>query len=114
MRKLIGAVVALTLMPSTAWAEWLLEVTDLATLEVRMFSPPVDTHYNVPMSLGGWRCVVDPDSKREVTLKPMTCTLGDANVDVSAARATNGTEVIRLYTSGKKGFALVLSWKSDR
>jgi hypothetical protein len=102
-------------VPSIAFASWRLEVTDMETKEVRKFALPANSEFVVPMSLGGWNCVVGPESKyRGVKLLNMVCMFGDAVVAVSAGNGPNGEELVRLYRQKMAGFLLVLSWKSGR
>ena len=105
--------IALLTMPSVAFGEWRIEVTNKISHEVRTFNPPVDAIFSIPMPLGGWRCATGPESTRgQHKLLSMTCLLGSAEVSVSAANAENGESLVVIGSKNGR-FMVITKWKSD-
>lgn len=81
MRKLIGAVVALALMPSTAWAGWEIEVKDLTTSQVWTYKPsPSSDDFVVPFAMSGWNCGLGRMGSGRDKYRELMCFRGDSEI----------------------------------
>ena len=109
MRKLTGAVLALALMPSTAWADWKLEVEDETNHEVRSFRPPETAPLAVPVKMGKWSCFVKPAPSKKIMV--LDCYANDIWVRSVATRSLRGYMFLSQDPSDKPLWTLTLSFE---
>ena len=81
------ALIALALVPTTAFAGWKVTVLDKQTREVRSFLPPDESSFLVPVPMAGWGCTVFPPVTvgRDVFRK-LVCSRGGAIVALHAGK----------------------------
>jgi hypothetical protein len=90
-------------VPSVAFAEWRLVVSDMKTHEVRTFAPPAGKTYAIPMALDGWACELQAErTDKGITHRRLHCRLGKAAVVVNGSVGHFGA--VRLYNGDGEGW----------